>query len=289
LQLGSKALKNQKSGMMSEQFQFGNPFTEVQTELMPEMETMPRHRQYPDFHTEILDVEEGWIYEKKKNGKKGKKIRKFYERLNGYGFGRNDDDSITFWRPKINDLVTCEAKRWKAIQYRIKQYAKIIGVFDLVLKNTPFCCIRTYPNSSRIEDIVKWIVFPHYPQRDSGVSHDLWDGHETDPKTGQRAWNNGRKTQERPNVPLKQDIGDAWFHYEDRSRILRERCGYFEQVFEMALKKRYEEEFCNYENRYSTKKKCLIINGRTYVIGPSERNRFGVLAYPEDLTTEIVE
>ena len=91
-----------------------------------------------DYQTEILDSEEGWIYEKLRRNKKGKKLRKVFESLHG-GWDR---EGITFWKPKLNDLAFCEAKRWMAVQYQKNQYPKITGVFEDALKNTPFCCIR---------------------------------------------------------------------------------------------------------------------------------------------------
>lgn len=160
-------------------------------------------------HSIIIDQEEGWIYERKRNNQKGDKICKLYERLDkGWG-----DDGIQFWRPKLKDIVTCEAKRWKARLHYFKQMKLITPAFDLVLDNVPFCCIRKtdkWPGHA-------WIEFPKheaYPGESPGVSWEWWD-----------------KKGERPENPLKQDIGDAWFDYEVRSRELRKRLELFESNF----------------------------------------------------------
>jgi hypothetical protein len=219
-------------------------------------------------------MDEGWIYAfNPRTQKRGKKLRKFYELLNrgSYDF----DEGIRFWKPKINDVVTAEAKRWKALQYRSKQYAKISPAFDLVLKNTPFSCIRItkeYPGFA-------WVEFPHNNSGpyERGVSWNWWD----------RSSTNKNKT-EKPESPLKQDVGDAWFYYEDRSREIRTRSTYFETVFSKSIQKNYGDLF--YGDHYNRLKKLkLIINGREYLIGNGERDGFGVLVYPEDFTTEVVE
>jgi hypothetical protein len=229
-----------------------------------------------DHTKEILDDEDGWIYQKLRNNKKGKKLRKFLQQLHG---GYSGEDNISFWKPKINDLAFCEAKRWMAVQYQKKQFPKITGVIEDVLKNTPFCCIRLIDASPGFE----WVVFPHHKVHDRGVSWEWWESN--------HRRRNKEEHLERPNCQLRQDIGDAWFNYEDRSRLIRQRVGYFEQLFHMALEKRYSNEFYR-EGRYGLMpqaKKKLIINGRDYLIGETNGRTFGVIAYPESTITEIVE
>lgn len=226
---------------------------------------------YPNFYTEILDQEEGWIYERKMNGKKGKRLRKFFERL-GRGYS---DEGITFWRPKLDDIAYCEAKRWKAKLYATSQYKKVIGAFDLVLNNTPFSCIRIteqYPGFA-------WVEFPHNNSGpyDRGVSWDWWES----------SYRNKNKSKDRPESPLKQDVGDAWFNYEDRSREIRQRVGYFELLFHQAIEKKYSQGF--YRERHGNTKIKLVINGREYLIGMAEGRSFGVIAYPEDTITQVIE
>lgn len=232
-----------------------------------------RHPGSYDFHTEILDEEEGWIYEKvlTKRGKpkKGKKLRKVLQNVYG-GWGKEE---ITFWKSKLNDLAFCEAKRWKAVQYKLKQFAKITGVFEQVLANTPFCCIRMTNEAPGYA----WVVFPNY--RSNGVSWEWWESN--------YKRRNNQEELERPNLELRQDIGDAWFDYEKRSQQIRERVGYFEQVFHKALEQRYADEFYRDRDKYIYKKK-LVINGREYLIGETNNRSFGVIAYPESTITEIV-
>ena len=213
-----------------------------------------------DYHTEILDTQTHWIYEKLKNGKIGKKKRKFYSSL----FGAS---GIKFWQPKIKDLLTCEAKRWKAKQYQKKQYDKIVGVFDITLKSTPFKCIKLtkeYPGFG-------WVEFP---RNTGGIS---WN------------WVNGGRHphQDDSKFPLKQDIGDLWFHYEQRSRIIQQRAGYFHTLFQKAL----EDKFANYfyrNHRLTDQKAKLVLNGREYIIGFENGRQFGVVAYPEDTITFVL-
>jgi len=238
--------------------------------------TAPRNMIW-DYRTEVLDQEEGYIYEQKRGGKKGKRLRKFFERL-GRGYS---DDAITFWRPKLDDLAYCEAKRWKAREYEQNQYKKIIGAFDLVLDNTPFCCIRIteqYPGFA-------WIEFPHnngyphpYPGERRGVSWDWWES----------SYRNKKKL-DKPESPLKQDVGDAWFNYEQRSREIRNRVGYFELLFQMALEKKYSDLVYKMRNSGSMSMLKLLINGREYIVGCPEGRSFGVVAYPENLITQVIE
>lgn len=244
------------------------------TELLsPQTETNVPIRKTFDFDTEILDREEGWVYEKLSENKKGKQLRKYYEEIY-----RGQDNGMTFWRPKIKDLAYCESKRWVAVQYQKRQYEKIVSAFQQVLDNTPFCCIRFTQEPPGYA----WVIFPHdnFRGRDRGVSWNWWE-------TSYEKKMNPEKP-DRPDCQLRQDVGDAWFAYEDRSRQIRERKSYFEQLFKMALERRYADDF--YHNtRYDNTIKKLVINGREYIIGSIERRKFGVIAYPEDIVTEIVQ
>lgn len=230
-----------------------------------------------NWKNEYLDTDEGYVYELKRGGKKGKRLRKFFERLDRGGYG---DEGITFWKPKIYDLAAAEAKRWKARQYYYSQMKLITPAFDLVLKNTPFSCIRLtnqFPGFA-------WVTFPHHEARHGesrGVSWDWWD----------HSYRNKNKSEspDKDEFPLKQDVGDAWFAYEDRSKVLRTRLGYFERVFDMALNYRYADMF--YADRYGQLIMNLVINGRSYIIGKTRdgNGAFGVIAYPESLITKEVE
>lgn len=233
-------------------------------ELFPSDEKSDgKGKDWYNWYTEIVNHDEGWVYERLNyEGKKGKKLRKYYEKIY-----RNTDKSITFWKPKINDLATCESKRWMAIQYLNNQIDKIAKVFPLVLDNTPFCYLKLNKEHLKYD----WIIFPHYGNS-SGVSWDWWE---------YSKYNNG---QERPDFPLKQNIGDAWFDYESRSKEVRKRSSYFEQVFNMSLKEHYENAFYKSEIR---RKSLLVINGRNYLIGDTNSG-FGVIAYPEELDVEII-
>ena len=223
-----------------------------------------------DYRTEILDEKEGYVYEKKRGNKKGKRLRKFFEAL-GRGYS---DERACFWRPKLDDLAYCEAKRWKAQQYKQNQYKKIIGAFDLVLKNTPFSCIRITKNYPGFA----WVEFPHYDHEPRGVSWDWWESN----------YRNKNKT-DKPPSPLKQDVGDAWFYYEDRSRELRQRVSYFELLFHMALEKRYSQAVYMMRNSGSQSVLKLVINGREYIVGCPDGRSFGVIAYPENIINQVIE
>ena len=222
-----------------------------------------------DYRKEILDTETGYVYEKKRGNKKGKILRKFFERLH-QGYSR--DEGITFWKPKIFDLAYCEEKRWNAIEYQRHQYAKIIGAFDLVVKNVPFSCIKItdqYPG-------FKWVEFPKYESQNPGVSYDWWE----------HSYRNKLKS-DKPNSPLKPDVGDAWFYYEERSKVIRERTSHFERLFQLALEYRYASAFYR-AGDYTTTKLNLVINGRNYLIGRPDNRSFGVIAYPEETITQII-
>jgi hypothetical protein len=214
-----------------------------------------------DWEKEIVDMDEGWIYERKKN-KKGKKLRKFFETLRaGY------ENRIFFWKPKINDLVVAEAKRWKAIEYRQRQITPLLKVFELVRDNAPFSCVHitnNWPEHS-------WVEFCK-PNDDSGNIGISWN------------WTKGNGPSK--NFPHKQKIGDAWFAYEMRSAEVRHRASHFEEVFRLALEKRYS--FYNRDIYNQTK--ILIINGRQYILGRAGSGYgYGVVAYPEDIVTETVK
>lgn len=147
-----------------------------------------------------------------------------------------------------------------------------------MIKARPFCCIRTtkeWPGFA-------WIEFPKhkYHGEDEGISWDWWD-HSSD-----RRRRNGEPALDRPASPLKQDVGDAWFAYEERSQELRTRYGYFELLFDMAIQKKYAQEF--YRDRYATHMKNLVINGRNYLIGAKDGRQFGIIAYPENVITEVL-
>jgi len=244
-----------------------SPETEEKTEAKKKV----RPEWQYDFENEILDAQEGWIYSKRKNNRKGNKLRKFYERLYG---GRGRDEGITFWKPKINDLAYCEAKRWMAVQHHHKQHTKIIGAFKEVTDNAPFCCIRNTEEAPGFA----WIVFHKSDRHDPGVSWEWWE----------LSYEKKNKQLERPDCKLRQDIGDAWFAYEERSQQLRERAAHFQKLFMLALEKRYQDEFYR-TNRYGSVKRKLIINGREYLIGAVDGRTFGVIVYPEETTVEIVE
>lgn len=265
---------------MSEKFTNPIPkeiFAEVVSQHLleekPEEKPKERNRWFNE-KTEILDMDGGWIYERLKRGRRGKKIRKFLVSLYGYS-GR--DNGIYYWKPRLDDLAACERSRWNAVQYAENQFAKITGAFDLVLKNTPFCCVKSckeWPGFS-------WVVFPHYDQYERGVSWSHW-------RPEDEIRRNPRATpSDRPPYPLKQDVGDAWFNYEARSRQIRERWGYFDHLFQMSIEKKYSDIF--YRDRYSRTKINLVINGRNYLIGKDDRGQFGIIAKPEETQIVVVE
>ncbi len=217
-----------------------------------------------DWDKEIPDMEEGWVYARRGN-KKGKRLRKFLQPMAGY----YRDDSPLIWMPRVNDLVTAEAKRWKALEYRVREITPLLKVFELVRDNAPFCCVHITDHWPECT----WVKFPRTSDGSYGNSIGVsWD------------WVKGK---EKPNLPQKQDIGDAWFAYESRSSEVRRRVGLFESLFQMALEKRYADEF--YRHRDRTFLRNLVINGRTYLVGRKEGGGFGVIAYPEDIITEVVK
>lgn len=207
----------------------------------------------------FLSYEEGWVFECNKKGKKGKKICKLYENLFQDGYKNNN---ITFWRPKLQDIVTCEAKRWKAKQYYENQIKKILPTFDLVSKNTPFCCIRKTKNWPGFA----WVEFSSV---NNGVSWNWWN-----------------KENERPDSPLKQNIGDKWFEYESRSYQLLDRFNCFKMLFHRAISNEYAKKF--YDKNFH-KKINLVINERNYIIGMKNNQEFGVIVYPEDIITQVLK
>lgn len=244
------------------------PKTEPKTEPKPsDKYRMPAG--WYDFTKEVVG-EDGWVYEKLRRNKKGKKLRKM---LMSFRTGYDESD-ISFWKPKLDDLALCEAKRWDAIQYKNNQYSKINGVFQRVLKNTPFCCIRMTEAAPGFD----WVIFPHYEGH--GVSWEWWEDN--------YKRRNKQELLERPDCQLRQDIGDEWFNFENRSRLILKRVSYFERLFFMALEKRYADEFYRERQSLFSKKK-LIINGRDYLIGETNGRCFGVIAYPENTIVEVVE
>ena len=212
---------------------------------------------------EIADDE--WIYELLPDYKKGKKLRKYFQKLY-YG------DDVRYWRPKLDDLSYCEEKRWKSVQYREKQRNKIEYVFDKILKSLPFCCIRMTEEHPGYA----WVVF-------NKISKDSFDWEWWDFSDEKK-----KEKKVRPECEVKQNLGDLYFNNEERNRTISRRVYYFQKLFEMSLFKRYENEFYENKRDYNYIKKRLVINGRDYLIGDLERS-FGVIAYPEDMVTEYVK
>lgn len=220
--------------------------------------------------SEIMD-DDGWIYERKRGNKKGKRLRKWFTLLNQ---GYNYDDRIRYWKPKLADLRLCEENRWRAIQYQKWAWKPLNDIFDLVVKNLPFYAVTLQDDKDGWPK-TQVVMFPKHDRYDGvqGVSTDwLREGKEP-PK----------------NMPLKQEIGEQWFYYEKRSREVRQRVGYFEALFKMALERRYADRI--YRDIYQSLKIDAVINGRHYLLGRSSDygHGFGVIAYPESTLTEIVE
>lgn len=212
-----------------------------------------------NYRTEILDIDEGWIYAKLKNGKQGRKLRKYLE--------KRYYDLIHYWRPKLNNIAACEASRWKGYLYLQKEYAKINSVFGLVVDNTPFCCFRER------DGLPAWVEFPHSEsaKETRGVSWDWWS----------YSYRNKDKTLV-PDSPLKQEIGDAWFDYEKRSREIRFRYGCVQQVFMESIRLKFADLF--YQSDFRDTQYRLLINKREYFIG-LKNNQFDVLIFPENIKT----
>ena len=95
-----------------------------------------------NYETELIDFEEGLVYEKKRWGrgfKRLKVLRKFVEPLDNFDYNRT---GIRFWKPRLKNLVECEARRWKALQYQINQMQEFSGRFEATAIACPFRCIR---------------------------------------------------------------------------------------------------------------------------------------------------
>ena len=89
--------------------------------------------------------------------------------------------------------------------------------------------------------------------------------------------------------PIKQDIGDAYYHYQERSKLIRTRYNYFQILFKRSLEKRYLSKFNNhYLNGRDFGLIKLLINGREYIIGDKNSGKFGVIIFPEETTIEEV-
>lgn len=232
------------------------PFNFAQEILNPKVEKRTEF----DYNFETID--EGWIYELLPDGTKGKKLRKFLER---FRFGPK---GMRFWKPRINDLKKCETQRWKAVQYKNKQLNKIIDVFQKILDNRPFCCVRIDKNSPNYS----WVVFKKL-KGSTGISWEYW-------KPTPEA--------EKPDCELRQDIGDEWFNYETRSQLIGKRVYYFQNLFMMAIALKYEDALYNDEfYKWGQKQKKIVINDREYIIG-MKGGQFDVLVFPEDVDTEVI-
>lgn len=230
----------------------------------------------PNWRTETYDPETGWIYELKGRSGRGKKLRKFYENL-----GRSyRDKGFAYWKPKIYDLVACEAKRFRARQYYEREMAKVTPAFDLVLKNVPFKSMRIVESEGDWTKM-SWVEFPKYNDRErQGVSWNWVDDKEI-------------KSPKFEKLKVCQEVGDAWFNYEERSQEIRERVGRFEQVFDMALKHwahQYNPRMGDPYYVNATAVMNLIINGRNYLVGQMSRQYgygygVGIICPPENLIT----
>jgi len=185
---------------------------------------------------------------------------------------------ITYWKSKLKDIHACEASRWHAVEYFNNQTKKNVPVFDLVVKNSPFCCIR------KVKDWpgFAWVKFRKSYDNDPGVSWNYWTPKTPDPFVGVDQEAN-RATPD--DVPLKQDVGDAWFEFEERRRQLHDRLEYFENLFFKALQDKYFKLFQG--NRLKSKMLNLVINGRNYLIGLTH-GAFNVIAYPENVITKVL-
>lgn len=202
--------------------------------------------------------EDGWIYSKKT----GKKLRKWYC---NEGHGKSQ---FFYWSAKINNIAFCEEKRWKALRYRDRQIKPHLRVFDDVVRERPFNCLRLIKKEDEWPKTY-WVEFPKYRDEDHGVS-----------------WN-WLKDGEKPKHPLKQEVGDAWFAYEYRSRELQGRVAIFDTMFQLALRKKYAPVY--YQDPYHQRPKIMaVINGREYLLGKNRDDEFGILAYPGDIIREVV-
>ena len=245
------------------------PFNFAQAILNPKSKVEKKHHPgFYDYLSETVDIDEGWVYELLPDFKKGKRLRKFFESF------RPGPEGMGFWKPRLNDLKKCESQRWKAVQYGERQLDKINGVFQKILDNRPFCCVRIEKDSPNYN----WVIFEKL-KGSRGVSWEYWS-HTSEAK---------KSKAERPNCQLRQDIGDEWFNYEKRSQLIRQRVYYFNRLFWMAIEKRYSEMFYHDEvYKWGQRKKKLIINGRDYIIGMNN-SKFEILVSPEDVDMELVK
>lgn len=267
--------------MVEEEFEFDSPIANLLKPEEKKQDEKPRNPNLQwDYDTEIVDMDEGWIYELlprngKRSERKGKKLRKFCQKL--YRGAYRDEDVPSFWKPRLKDIAACEAKRWKAHLYYNNQIKKVTSAFDLVLKNVPFCCLRKKhynPGKENEWPGFSWVEFPKSNSSDPGVSWSWW------------AQQRNGSNLEHPDCPVKQDVGDAWFDYEIRSQQLRTRKSYFESLFFQSIEQRYSSEF--YSARYVPYMRNLVINGRNYLIGLQDGRKFGIIAYPENIITTVI-
>ena len=230
-----------------------------------------------NYDTELVDFEEGLVYEKKRWGRGYKRIkvlRKFVESLDTHDYNR---EGIRFWKPRLKNLVECEARRWKALQYQIKQMQEFHGRFEATVNACPFRCIRV---------VDRWPGFEWY----SFEKHDFY-GYHGDSHSLCEHRIEERDARKSMKYPIKQDMGDAYYAYRERSELIRKRYNYFHLLFFRSLQERYAGLYYKKRSLGQHVLK-LKINGKDYIVGSTGRDSyggdFGVIAYPEETVEEVV-
>jgi hypothetical protein len=158
---------------------------------------------------------------------------------------------VFYNHPKLNNLIACEEKRWKAYQYKISQFIKIDHILNTLYKHSPFCCVL--PHKKGFE--YSWLVFDEI------------------------GWH---VQSERPKfLPLNQQLGYDFINYKNRSQTIRRRVFLFEELFKQSFEQWLVELNKHYRFAFDQKLK-IILNGREYIFDSKE------IVYPEDILTFTV-
>ena len=210
-------------------------------------------------------AEDGWVYQE------GKKVRKWFTRFLPHG-----DETI--WEPKLKDVVTLEAKRWKYLNRptRDKLNRQWKENYDKVMAAAPFLA-----------------KMPRTGKRSEGKI--FFEIHDRDERQ-YVSWNwvsimesGNRKVPK--GTPTHQKLADEFFYIEDRLMECSTRRSLFFHAFLSAINKKYVDAmFPRKRSSGDPTTLHLIINGRDYWFRPSPSPRLDYMiepiALPED--TQII-
>lgn len=230
--------------------------TFIELSLSPKTES-EYYPGYPDFNPVYeYDTNNGYIVNKITGEK-----RKFFEELTVVA--KSDFRThVKFWSPRLQNLERCEKLRWKALQYYTLQKNKISDIFVEVQKNAPFYCVS-------VDSFLRHRWLKIYNSNDFKEVKAV------------------AALDKKHNIPINQTLGNSWFYYLERNKILDFRLHLFQLLFTLAVRAKFLDFSRSLPKDFKIKVK---LNERDYIIGIDQNDDFGVIVYPEQVVdAEILD